>query len=74
MTVAEWYRSAPPGIAAWMDGVVFRNFVRDEHAASFRMIGVYDGAMSEECKRMFREQYEAIGALRIAMAPPGATA
>ena len=34
------------------------NFMHERRHASFQMIGQYDGAMSEECKNSFREQYE----------------
>lgn len=63
--IEKWFRDAPPGIQAWMATPDFLAFVREQHAKSFKMIGLYDGAMSEQCKQRFREQYEAIGGLQM---------
>lgn len=46
-----------------MAGPVFRRFVEEQLAKSFQMIGKYDGAMSEECKQLCRQEHEAIGML-----------
>lgn len=67
MSISEWYRNAPKDIREWMETPVFRQFAREQHQASFQTIGAYDGAMSEECKKLLRRQYEAIGELRAAI-------
>lgn len=63
MTVKEWFDNAPDGLKSWMRNVTFLRFLREQHIAMFQMPGRYDGAMSEQCKESFREQYNQLGGL-----------
>ena len=65
-TVTEWVRAAPPVIRKWMQTPDFIRFLCDQDSKTFQMIGKYDGAMSESCKQLFREEHEAIQELRLA--------
>ena len=67
MNVAEWVKSAPPGMLVWFDSIAFRRFVAEQRQASFQLPGSMDGAMSEDCKQLFREQYDALSEFQVAL-------
>jgi hypothetical protein len=71
MSIEEWFLAAPRGIRAWMCTPDFLKFASEQQSKSFQMAGMYDGAMSEACKELFKQQHEAIGALRVSIAVHG---
>lgn len=47
-----------------LGGIKGREFLQDDRHRAFQMQGKYDGAMSEECKQLFRRQQEAVERLQ----------
>ena len=70
-SVECWFLSAPPAIRAWMAGVVFTRFARERHNASFQMPGKYDGSIDEGCRKLLRQEHEALGELLAAIKAHG---
>lgn len=58
--VRQWVKQAPPTIRQALQSVPMMNSIRQLRNARFQMPGAYDGAMGEDCKKMMREEYEAL--------------
>lgn len=65
--IAEWVAAAPSSVRQWLDGITVRNFIAKERRQSFNMPGKYDGAMSDECKRLMLTKYGALTELQEAL-------
>lgn len=50
MTDREYVEPDPEAMLDWLrTDINAINFVREERTKAFQMLGMYDGAMSEEC-------------------------
>lgn len=58
--VRIWVNSAPQSIVEALRSVPLMNELCRFRNAMFQTPGIYDGAMSEDCKRRMREQYHAM--------------
>lgn len=67
VTVAEWFASAPSAVKYWLRSVVVSNFIAECRRAAFTAPGMYDGAMSEECKLLYRRECEMLSQLQAAI-------
>ena len=59
----EWLESQLASVKRILGTIDGINFLAAKRNTAFQMPGAYDGAMSEECKRLCREEYEIAGAL-----------
>ncbi len=59
-TIKEWVWSAPPEILSALASVPLMNSLREHRNRMFQMQGAYDGAMSEDCKNLFKSDYRAM--------------
>lgn len=51
----DWLLGAPVELLEWFSAVEVRRFLREERQRNFQMVGKYDGAMSEACKKICRD-------------------
>ncbi len=69
--VVSWLNSAPEQARNWLRGIAHTRCVADQLNFSFQAPGKYDGAMSEECKQLFREKYAFLKVLSEWIEKPG---
>lgn len=50
-----WLADAPPEFVAWLQGVSVSKFLAENARMNFQLPGAMDGAMSEGCKAIFRQ-------------------
>jgi len=58
--IARWIEDAPQRIRDALADVSVLNSLRERRNHAFQMIGTYDGAESETCKRLWRRDFEAL--------------
>lgn len=61
--IDAWVDIAPPAIREWLRSVIVLRFIAEQRNMSFQLPGEMDGAMSEGCKELFRQQYKAVNEL-----------
>lgn len=58
--VRIWVNQAPPAAIACFQSVILMNELCRFRNVCFQMPGAHDGSISDECKQVFREHFEAL--------------
>lgn len=59
----SWFATMPDDVRRALKNVPVMNSLREHRNAAFQLQGQYDGAMSEDCKRSFASDYQALSDL-----------
>lgn len=71
-SIAAWLDSAPSALKSWFRTTSMYRFVCDSQRQAFNAPGRYDGAMSDECKTLIRDEYRTLTEIRNWMEKPSA--